>query len=76
MSRKISLHIGGRTFDLDVDNEFAPYLEKNMSKDFNIDGHNDLKKLVHAYVKKNHELYMQEKEVKRILAKLEKQDKL
>lgn len=72
MSKKIGLYIGGRRFDADVNDDFAPYLEKSMAKDFNIDGNNDLKTLVQAYVRKNHELYLQEQEVKKILEKLEK----
>ena len=71
MSKKIALHIGGRRFDVDVENEFAQFLECQMSKDFNIDGNNDLKLLLQAYVRKNHELYMQEKEVEKIIKKID-----
>ena len=67
MTKKIGLHIGGRRFDVDVDNEFAQFLERNMSKDFNIEGNNDLKLLLQAYVRRNHELYVQEKKVTEIL---------
>ena len=71
MTKKIGLHIGGRRFDVDVDNEFAQFLEHNMSKDFNIEGNNDLKLLLQAYVRRNHELYVQEKKVTEILKKLD-----
>ena len=71
MSKKIGLHIGGRRFDVDVENEFAVFLQAQMAKDFNIDGNNDLKLLLQAYVRKNHELFTQEKEVKEILSKLD-----
>ena len=71
MTKKIGLHIGGRRFDVDVDNEFAHFLEHNMSKDFNIEGNNDLKLLLQAYVRKNHELYAQEKKVAEIIKKLD-----
>jgi hypothetical protein len=71
MTKKIGLHIGGRRFDVDVDNEFAQFLERNMSKDFNIEGNNDLKLLLQAYVRRNHELYVQEKKVTEILKKLD-----
>ncbi len=69
MAKKIGLHIGGRRFDVDVENEFAKFLEHQMSKDFNIDGNNDLKLLLQAYVRKNHELFMQEKKIKEIFKK-------
>jgi len=71
MTKKIGLHIGGRRFDVDVDDEFADFLERNMSKDFNIEGNNDLKLLLQAYVRKNHELYVQEKKVAEIMKKME-----
>ncbi|PHQ65536.1 MAG: hypothetical protein COB99_03520 [Sulfurimonas sp.] len=71
MSKKIGLHIGGRRFDVDVEDDFAAFLEEHMSKDFNIDGNNDLKKMLHAYVKKTHELFLQEKEIEKILRKTE-----
>ena len=67
MSQKIGLHIGGRRFDVDVDDEFAPFLKHQMSKDFNVDGNNDLKKLLQAYVRKNYELYNQEIEIAKIM---------
>ena len=71
MSKKIGLHIGGRRFDVDVEDDFAPFLEQQMSKDFNIDGNNDLKTLLQAYVRKNHELFMQEEKIEEITKKLE-----
>ena len=71
MSQKIALIIGGRKFDVDVEGEFAFFLKHQMSKDFNIEGNNDLKLLLQAYVRKNHDLFIQEQEVKKILQKLE-----
>jgi len=71
MSRKIGLHVGGRRFDVDVEDSFAPFLEDQMSKDFNVDGNNDLKILLQAYVRKNHELFLQEQKIEEILKKIE-----
>ena len=71
MSKKIGLHIAGRRFDVDVEEKFAKYLEKQMAHDFNIDGNNDLKLLLQGYVRKNLELFTQEQDMKKILAKFE-----
>jgi len=71
MSKKIGLHIGGRRFDVDVEDKFALFLEKQMADDFNIDGNNDLKLLLQAYVRKNHELYIQEEKIANIVKKLD-----
>jgi len=71
MSKKIGLHIGGRRFDVDVEEEFSPFLKANMADDFNIDGNNDLKILLQAYVRKNYELYIQEQKMQKIIDKFE-----
>ncbi|MBL1243942.1 MAG: hypothetical protein COA30_07265 [Sulfurimonas sp.] len=71
MSKKIGLYIGGRRFDIDVEDEFAKYLEVQMESDFNIEGNNELKSIMQAYVRKNYELYIQNKDIKSILDKFE-----
>jgi len=71
MSKKIGLYIGGRRFDVDVDDAFATYLESAMDKDFNIEGNNEIKTVMQAYVRKNYELYMQEKKLQTLLKKME-----
>lgn len=72
MSKKIGLYIGGRKFDVDVDDDFAPFLEAQMADDFNVEGNNDLKILLQAYIRKSHELYTQENKIEDILKKLDK----
>ena len=71
MSKKIGLHIGGRRFDVDVEEKFAIFLENQMSKDFNMDGNNDLKSILQAYVRKNHELYLQNEQIEQIIKKVD-----
>ena len=71
MSKKLGLSIGGRRFDVDVEESFAPFLEKQMKSDFNMDGNNDLKVLLQAYVRKNHTLFLQEQKIEEILKKIE-----
>lgn len=71
MSRKIGLYIGGRRFDVDVDDDFARFLESQMEKDFNIEGNNELKSVMEAYVRKNYELYQQSKEIESLLKKFD-----
>ncbi len=72
MTKKITLTINGSRFDIDVDVTFANYLEKAMAKDLNIDGNNSFKTLLQAYVRKNYELYEQEKQVNKLLKQLDK----
>ena len=72
MSTKISLRIGGRNFDVDVDENFAPFLEDSMAKDFSVDGNNDLKRLLQAYIRKTFELYLQEKQIVHMIKKIDR----
>ncbi len=74
MSKKIGLYIAGRRFDVDLDDEFAIFLESQMEQDFNIEGNNELKSVMHAYVKKSHELFLQEKKHQEIIQNLEKEE--
>lgn len=74
MSQKIGLYISGRRFDVDVDDEFATYLTQQMTKDFNMEGNNDIKVLLQAYVRKNYDLYLQDKKMKEIIKECETLD--
>lgn len=69
--KKIVLTFNGNRFDIDLDEHFAAYLEKQMAKDFNVEGNNDMKLLLQAYVSSNYKLYEQENEVQAILKKLD-----
>lgn len=74
MSRKIGLRIAGRPFDVDVEEPFMSFLKQQMGKDFNLDGNNEVKILLQAYVRKNHELFIQEQNMKEIIKKLDQQE--
>ena len=71
MSKKIGLYIGGRRFDVDVEDSFAKFLEHQMANDFNIEGNNELKSVMQAYVRKSYELYLQEQKIEEILSKMD-----
>lgn len=57
MSKKITLTINGSRFDIDLEDSFASYMEKELDENFNMHGNNDIKSLLQVYVKKNYELY-------------------
>jgi hypothetical protein len=72
MGKRIGLYIGGRRFDVDVDDKFALYLEDQMKKDFNVEGNNELKTVMQAYVRKSYELYKQDHKIEEIIKKINK----
>ena len=57
MSKKITLTVNGSRFDIDLEEGFASYMEKDLNDNFNVPGNNDIKSLLQAYVKRNHELF-------------------
>ncbi|MDP1785288.1 MAG: hypothetical protein Q8K81_07695 [Sulfuricurvum sp.] len=63
MNVKVSLTINAKSYDIDVEEDFANFLTHQMSQDFQIDGNNDLRALLGAYVRKNFALYSQEKQI-------------
>jgi len=67
MSTKIGLHVGQKRFDVDVEDEFAIFLQKQMIEDFNVDGNNEIKVLLQAYIRKNYDLFIQEQNLINIL---------
>jgi hypothetical protein len=72
MSKKISLTVNAKRYDIDIDENFAPFLEKQMQSDFNVNGNNDLKVLLQAYVRNSYSLYEEEIKLHKLLEKLEK----
>jgi len=70
MNKKITLTINGSRFDIDVDATFAVFLEQQLEKDMNMEGNNSFKTLLQAYIRKNYELYNQERELSRLLKKI------
>ncbi len=67
MSKRIGLIVGGRKFDVDIDEDFEPYLSSQMAKDFNTEGNNEIKVLLQAYIRKNYDLYSQELKMQKLL---------
>lgn len=70
MPKKISLTVNAKRYDIDIDEDFAPFLEAQMKSDFNVNGNNDLKLLLQAYVQKSYALYQDEKKILSLLKKL------
>ena len=71
MSKKVSLTVNRSRFNLELDDAFADYLLEQLEKDFKLDGNNDIKLLLQAYIKKNFECFEQERKMKTILEGLE-----
>lgn len=71
MSKKVSLTVNRSRFNLELDDAFADYLLDQLEQDFKLDGNNDLKVLLQAYVKRNYELFEQEKALEKLIKNLE-----
>jgi len=62
MTEKITLTVDTNHFSIDLEEGFAAFLKEKMQKDFNVEANNELKELLHAYVRSNYELYKNEKQ--------------
>jgi hypothetical protein len=67
----VSLTLNAKRYDIDVEEDFARFLIHKMEEDFHIDGNNDLKTLLHAYVRQSFALYNQEKQISALADKLQ-----
>jgi hypothetical protein len=70
MSRKITLSINGSRFDIDLEDEFYGYMEKELENNFNVLGNNDVKVLLQAYIKKNYEIFEAKEKLDEISSRL------
>lgn len=71
MSKQINITINGNKFDVDLDDEFASYMLHQMSSDFNLGGNTNIKTLLHAYVKASHKMFEQNRELEKVIQKLD-----
>lgn len=67
----VSLTLNAKRYDIDVEEGFARFLTEKMREDFHIDGNNDLKTLLHAYVRQSFSLYEQEKQINALIDTLQ-----
>ena len=74
MAKKITLTVNGSRFDIDLDQEFADYLLEQMQEELNVEGNNELKILLQAYVRKNYAIFLQEKKIADMLEALEQRE--
>ena len=71
MNVKVSLTLNAKKYDIDLEEDFAHFLTGHMQHDFHIDGNNDLRALLQAYVRSNFALYTQEKEITALIDQIQ-----
>ncbi|MGD9971181.1 MAG: hypothetical protein AB7S65_12105 [Sulfuricurvum sp.] len=71
MPKKITLTLNAKRYDIDVEEGFADFLLTEMNQDFRLEGNNDVKLLLQAYVRKNFSLYEQEKQIQALITRME-----
>ena len=71
MNVKVSLTLNAKRYDIDFEEDFARFLTSQMEHDFQINGNNDLRILLQAYVRKNFALYEQEKQIQQLIQQLQ-----
>ncbi|WP_310438899.1 hypothetical protein [Sulfuricurvum sp.] len=72
MKTKVTLTLNAKRYDIDIEEDFAHFLTAQMKQDFHIEGNNDIKLLLQAYVRKSFALYEQEKQIGDLVDRLQK----
>lgn len=67
---KISLKVGGSSFNIDLEEEFAKSLKPELDYIFKQDSNNEIKVLLEAFIKKSYDLYTLKKEIKSNIDKI------
>jgi len=75
MRKTVSIIVNGTNYNIELELEFARYLEMQIEQDFNVDGNNDAKTFLYAYVRKNAELFKQEEEISKLFQMLDEREK-
>ncbi len=69
---KITISVGLKDFDITLDEDFAKFFEEDFRSTFGEKTNIDTKDLLYAYVQKCYDEYLNKKEYKKMLEKLEK----
>jgi len=71
MLTQISITINNKHFALSLERDFANFLQGSLMKDLNIDGNNDIKHILQAYIRAKHDLYIYETKCSELIEKLD-----
>ncbi|MFA6760604.1 MAG: hypothetical protein WCR69_06130 [Sulfuricurvum sp.] len=71
MSKKLSIAISGRSYDIELEEQFCTFFQKQLQEDFGSHQIGDAKTLLQAYVKKAHRLFVLEEEIAKLNSKLD-----
>ncbi len=67
MLKQISIIINNKHFNLSVDDDFAVFLRETAPQDLNLDGNNNIEKILRGYIRAKYELYLQKEKITKIL---------
>ena len=65
--KKVTFEINGWSYKISAEDDFATYLQSQISKDFSFHTPDSRNAIIHAYIKSKHELFEQEQEINKII---------
>ncbi len=70
--KKVVFTIASRRFEVDLDNDFADFLSKNLQENqVSLDEDNEISQLLQLYLKAVHKEYRAEEQIRTIINKIE-----
>jgi hypothetical protein len=69
--KRITITIAGKSYNVNIDNEYADELEKEIFRELKKEGNNTPKEILGAYLKKSYECYNAKRKIEKILSKIE-----
>jgi len=71
MSKKVKFEINGWSYNILAEDDFADYLKYAIEEDFATNSPNSKKAILLAYIKAKYQLFEQDEEIEKILARIQ-----
>jgi len=68
--QKVTIKVEGKEYELELQEDFAFYMQKELDRHLHRHGNNSAKELLSAYLKKCYECYLSEKKLQELLKKI------
>ena len=69
--KKVTFEINGWKYNISTEDDFAKYLQSEISKDLSINTPDSCKAIIHAYINAKYNLFKQEQEIEKMIKEMQ-----